>query len=466
MARYFHGDAEMQGNGDALQTLILMNTANQHHLPPPPSAASFVFLSPSQIHHLPLPSPLRQDAGFSCSSGGAAAREVKRGLSLSLSSQKHTAPERVRVFGAAGKAALSCKYLKAAQQLLDEVVNVRKEAKNGGESVKEELRNDAAAARDGCAKRGAEISTAEKQEIQMKKAKLVDMLHEVEQKYRQYEEQMQKVIRWLEEAAGVGCAKTYTASPLETISRQFRSLKDAITQQIRRRSTNSGLKMEAASTFQISNPWRPQRGLPEKSVYVLRAWLFQHFLHPYPKDSDKVMLAKQAGLTRSQVSNWFINARVRLWKPMVEEMYAEEMKAQQQTPKTEYENEGLVNENISSNDNNEGFSLIGTSEMDSIATQWIRGSKKPRNGEVSRSPSMSVSGVESQHITTTITGTPASFFGLYDPIVGFEQLQQPYSRNGVSLTLGLQHCENLSNQSFITNRSVEAAAQGNDFVYY
>lgn len=27
-----------------------------------------------------------------------------------------------------------------------------------------------------------------------------------------------------------------------------------------------------------------------------------------------------------QVSNWFINARVRLWKPMVEEMYTEEMK--------------------------------------------------------------------------------------------------------------------------------------------
>lgn len=27
-----------------------------------------------------------------------------------------------------------------------------------------------------------------------------------------------------------------------------------------------------------------------------------------------------------QVSNWFINARVRLWKPMVEEMYLEEQK--------------------------------------------------------------------------------------------------------------------------------------------
>ncbi|VAH92935.1 unnamed protein product [Triticum turgidum subsp. durum] len=50
----------------------------------------------------------------------------------------------------------------------------------------------------------------------------------------------------------------------------------------------------------------------------------------YPKDSDKIMLAKQTGLTRSQVSNWFINARVRLWKPMVEEMYLEETKEHQQ----------------------------------------------------------------------------------------------------------------------------------------
>lgn len=25
-----------------------------------------------------------------------------------------------------------------------------------------------------------------------------------------------------------------------------------------------------------------------------------------------------------QISNWFINARVRLWKPMIEEMYQDE----------------------------------------------------------------------------------------------------------------------------------------------
>ncbi|KAK4274586.1 hypothetical protein QN277_017784 [Acacia crassicarpa] len=69
--------------------------------------------------------------------------------------------------------------------------------------------------------------------------------------------------------------------------------------------------------------WRPPRGLPENSVSILRAWMFQNFLHPYPKDSEKHLLALKAGLTRNQVSNWFINARVRLWKPMIEEMYAE-----------------------------------------------------------------------------------------------------------------------------------------------
>ncbi|XP_023002143.1 homeobox protein ATH1-like [Cucurbita maxima] len=69
--------------------------------------------------------------------------------------------------------------------------------------------------------------------------------------------------------------------------------------------------------------WRAQRGLPENSVSVLRAWMFQNFLHPYPKDTEKHLLAVKSGLTRNQVSNWFINARVRLWKPMIEEMYAE-----------------------------------------------------------------------------------------------------------------------------------------------
>ncbi|KAL8499095.1 hypothetical protein ACS0TY_022172 [Phlomoides rotata] len=89
--------------------------------------------------------------------------------------------------------------------------------------------------------------------------------------------------------------------------------------------------------------WRPQRGLPERSVSVLRAWMFQNFLHPYPKDAEKHLLAVQSGLTRNQVSNWFINARVRLWKPMIEEMCAEmnRQKARKETEGTNYRNHML-----------------------------------------------------------------------------------------------------------------------------
>uniref|UniRef100_B4FYN8 HB transcription factor n=1 Tax=Zea mays TaxID=4577 RepID=B4FYN8_MAIZE len=49
--------------------------------------------------------------------------------------------------------------------------------------------------------------------------------------------------------------------------------------------------------------WRPQRGLPEKSVAVLKAWMFENFLRPYPRDKEKEMLAARSGLSRSQVQS-------------------------------------------------------------------------------------------------------------------------------------------------------------------
>uniref|UniRef100_A0ACD5YQ06 Uncharacterized protein n=1 Tax=Avena sativa TaxID=4498 RepID=A0ACD5YQ06_AVESA len=105
-------------------------------------------------------------------------------------------------------------------------------------------------------------------------------------------------------------------------------------------STVSGVKMEPQSSswdesafiqkhLAVRRPpvpqqgWRPQRGLPERSVSVLKAWLFENFLHPYPQDSEKDMLAARTGLTRNQVANWFINARVRLWKPLINELHEE-----------------------------------------------------------------------------------------------------------------------------------------------
>eukprot|EP00803_Ostreobium_quekettii_P001556 evm.model.scf_55.4 EVM.evm.TU.scf_55.4 scf_55:100049-105805(+) len=53
---------------------------------------------------------------------------------------------------------------------------------------------------------------------------------------------------------------------------------------------------------------------------VLKEWLFQRFDKPYPTDQDKKLLAAVTGMTKTQVSNWFINARVRIWQPLVMEL--------------------------------------------------------------------------------------------------------------------------------------------------
>ncbi|KAG0566118.1 hypothetical protein KC19_7G039900 [Ceratodon purpureus] len=182
--------------------------------------------------------------------------------------------------------------------------------------------------------------------LQSKKQKLGLLLEEVEASYRRYCDQLQLVVTAFNSRAGPNTATPYTTLELQAMSRHFRRLRDAIGNQLKvvKRALgeevdrNAGLGESSRPRYvdqqralqQLGmlpqNAWRPQRGLPERAVSVLRAWLFEHFLHPYPKDVDKLSLAKQTGLTRSQVSNWFINARVRLWKPMVEEMHVEEQK--------------------------------------------------------------------------------------------------------------------------------------------
>lgn len=115
---------------------------------------------------------------------------------------------------------------------------------------------------------------------------------------------MQLVVSSFDMVAGPGAAQPYTAVALQTISRQFRCLRDAIKKQIqevqkslgdqepnspgqgvlsRLRYVDQQLRQrKAIHQFGVMRqPWRPQRGLPENAVSILRAWLFEHFLHPY-----------------------------------------------------------------------------------------------------------------------------------------------------------------------------------------
>ncbi|OBS19134.1 hypothetical protein FPOA_10857 [Fusarium poae] len=48
-----------------------------------------------------------------------------------------------------------------------------------------------------------------------------------------------------------------------------------------------------------------------RKTRVLRNWYLSNLDHPYPSEEEKVDLAQQSGLSRSQVVNWFANSRRR-----------------------------------------------------------------------------------------------------------------------------------------------------------
>jgi hypothetical protein len=57
---------------------------------------------------------------------------------------------------------------------------------------------------------------------------------------------------------------------------------------------------------------------------ILSEWLYDNFYptetrkRPVPTKTEKKALAIRTGLTQTQVTDWFVNARARLWKPRVE----------------------------------------------------------------------------------------------------------------------------------------------------
>ncbi|XP_061374443.1 BEL1-like homeodomain protein 4 [Gastrolobium bilobum] len=252
------------------------------------------------------------------------------------------------------------KYVKAAQELLEEFCSVGRGQFKKSKFNRQNSNPNSNPGGGGASSSSSKdppppppLSAADRIEHQRRKVKLLSMLDEVDRRYNHYCEQMQMVVNSFDLVMGFGAAVPYTALAQKAMSRHFRCLKDAISAQLKHSCELLGEKDGAGSSgltkgetprlkmleqslrqqrafhqmgMMEQEAWRPQRGLPERSVNILRAWLFEHFLHPYPSDADKHLLARQTGLSRNQVSNWFINARVRLWKPMVEEMYQQELK--------------------------------------------------------------------------------------------------------------------------------------------
>ncbi|KAE8680644.1 BEL1-like homeodomain protein 2 [Hibiscus syriacus] len=223
------------------------------------------------------------------------------------------------------------KYVKAAQELLEEfcsVGRVQLKKYKFGRNKTNPSSNHGDTTCSSLTKHLRPLSPPDRIEHQRRKVKLLAMLDE--RRYELYCEHIKMVVDSLDLVMGNGAAVPYTALARKAMSRHFRSLKDSISAQSKRSSELLGEKDGATGISGITKgetprlrmleqslrqqrglhqmggsmmehePWRPQRGLPEPSVNILRAWHFEHFFHPYPSDADKHMLARHTGLSRDQ----------------------------------------------------------------------------------------------------------------------------------------------------------------------
>ncbi|KAJ9564065.1 hypothetical protein OSB04_000031 [Centaurea solstitialis] len=356
---------------------------------------------------------------------------------------------RVRIFViGVVKVLRNSRYVKAAQELLEEFCSVgRGQFKKNKSGLKHNNPNPIRTRQLAAAVAAAAVAVVHLLLLQ-KIFLLYHLVRELSTKeeksnyllclmrYNHYCEQMQMVVNSFDLVMGFGAAVPYTALAQKAMSRHFRCLKDAIAAQLKhscellgeKDAGSSGvtkgetprLKLLEQSLRQQrafhqmgmmeQEAWRPQRGLPERSVNILRAWLFEHFLHPYPSDADKHLLARQTGLSRNQVSNWFINARVRLWKPMVEEMYQQESKDethhqddnidQDQDQDEEDDEENNKSENINYNNQHKIIMINGPPPPPS--------SSSPSSSAMAQTPMHPPPPPSSSATATTTISTPAA----------------------------------------------------------
>ena len=95
--------------------------------------------------------------------------------------------------------------------------------------------------------------------------------------------------------------------------------------------THTGLSSEASSprlessaeSTPSKNGKKSRGNHPKSATACLKGWLFDHLVHPYPTEQQRDELCLQTGLSKLQISNWFVNARRRILQPMMDAMRAQ-----------------------------------------------------------------------------------------------------------------------------------------------
>jgi len=96
---------------------------------------------------------------------------------------------------------------------------------------------------------------------------------------------------------------------VEIIHRKFNTI------QIQLKQSTCEAVMILRSRFLDSR--RKRRNFNKKSSEILNEYFYSHLSNPYPSEEAKEELARECGITVSQVSNWFGNKRIRYKKNIV-----------------------------------------------------------------------------------------------------------------------------------------------------
>ena len=68
--------------------------------------------------------------------------------------------------------------------------------------------------------------------------------------------------------------------------------------------------------------------LPSNVVDYLKAWIMspEHINHPYPTEKEKEQIIAETGIELKRLNNWFVNNRIRYWKPKMDALHRKQQK--------------------------------------------------------------------------------------------------------------------------------------------
>lgn len=84
--------------------------------------------------------------------------------------------------------------------------------------------------------------------------------------------------------------------------------------------------------------------MSEEARLQLKNWMLsdEHFSNPYPTAHEFEILSRRTGLSTAQIRNWFVNARIRIWKPLVASQNSEQEAVEQELTSVAKEENELV----------------------------------------------------------------------------------------------------------------------------